>query len=61
MKYRDLFYMKGLHPLKYYKLQKSDLTPKELDSVLKHHDEAWLKYLNFDFKCFRFTPEPIPK
>jgi hypothetical protein len=61
MKYRDLFFMKTSQTMKYYKLLKSDLTPKEMDSVLKYHDETWLKHLNFDFKTFRFAKEPLPK
>ena len=47
--------------LKYYKLLKSDLTQKEMESVLKFSDESWLKHLNFDFKSFRFSRDHIPK
>ncbi len=47
--------------MKYYKVLKSDVTQKEMESVMKYHDEAWLKHLQFDFRQFRFSNEYIPK
>jgi len=61
MKYRDLFNMKKQSQLKFFKILKSELTQKEIESVLKLSDESWLKHLNFDFKSFRFSRDHIPK
>ena len=60
-KYRELFYMKVEPQIKYYKIMKSDVTQKEMESVQKYCDDAWLKHLQFDFKQFKFASEHIPK
>jgi hypothetical protein len=61
LNYRDLFNTKTSPQMKYYKVLKSDVTQKEIETVTKYHDDAWLKHLQFDFKQFRFSHEYIPK
>jgi hypothetical protein len=61
MNYRDLFYQKTSPPIKYYKVLKSDVSAKEMDTILKYNDDGWIKHLNFDFKKFSFSSDPIPK
>jgi len=61
MNYRNLFYLKASQPIKYYRILKSDVSAKEMDTILKYQDESWLKHLNFDFKKFQFSSDPIPK
>ncbi|MFN9959659.1 MAG: hypothetical protein ACK55I_41775, partial [bacterium] len=59
--YRNLFYQKASQPIKYYRILKSDVSAKEIDTILKYQDEGWLKHLNFDFKKFQISSDPIPK
>jgi hypothetical protein len=39
---RDVFYLRSDPPLKYFRPLIGDPTPKEMESMLKYHDDTWL-------------------
>ena len=58
MKYRDLINSKAS---KIYRVLRGDPTQREMETVLKYHDDEWVKYLGVDKQAFRISTESIPK